>query len=227
MMQLLLLGILEFYMTKSLIAGLVGILVIGGAIMLVKKDKTASDPEIQQEGTTAMENKDDVPADFAGSINELLAFEKDITCTFTQVESGTTVEGTVYVEGKGKKVRGDFTMSQEGQTFIGSMIRMNNTGYTWGETPFGTFATKVSLDEPTSEKDQAVDFDETISYTCSPWKVDSSMFDLPSDVSFEDIDPAVSQINEAMSEVNDLQCSACDEIPDPSGRAQCKAALGC
>jgi len=209
-------------MNKLLIIGLVGIVAIGGIWALTKggnSDTGEAGAETAQSG--------DVPATFSGSVEQLLALGKNVTCTFAQNDSGSNVNGTVYVAAKGEMVRGDFTMSAQGQTMSGSVIRKDGTNYSWGETPFGAFATKVKVDEPKSKKGDSVDFDESMDYSCSLWKVDNSKFALPSHVNFDDINAEVQQIDAAMEQVNDLKCAACDSVPDANAKAQCKAALGC
>lgn len=211
-------------MNKTLIVGvLVGVVALGGIWALTKgggDDKMGSEPKA---GAMA----DGTPEDFSGSLTNLIAMGKDITCTFTQQESGATMNGTVYVAAKGQMVRGDFAMSQQGQSFNGSMIRKDGSNYTWGTTPFGPFAHKVNVDAPKSDKGESVDFDESMSYKCSPWKVDESKFSLPSDINFDDLNAEMQKIDAAMQQVDDLKCSACDGIPDAAAKAQCKAALGC
>lgn len=199
-----------------IIGGLVAVVLVGGYFAFS-----------QSGGNASGEGSKDVPSTFSGTAKDLIALGKNITCTFSQNESGATVEGTVYVAAQGERIRGDFAITSQGESMQASLIRRDGINYTWGETPFGPFASKVNVDEPSSKDNQGVDFDESIDYRCSSWRVDSSKFDLPSGVNFDDINPQVQQINEAMEQVNDIQCSACDNIPDANAQAQCKAALGC
>lgn len=206
-------------MNKTLLIGLLaGVVVIGGAIIFMQKGNSSNADGDAGAGTS--EN-------LSGTLNQLIASGKDITCTFLQEESGAVAEGTVYIAAKGEKIRGDFTMTQQGQTMTGSTIRRDGSNYSWGETPFGSFATKVAVDDTSSDKESFDLEDEDINYTCSPWRVDNSVFNLPSGVNFDDINAEVQQIDAAMEQVNDLKCSACDQVPDAAAQAQCRAALGC
>ena len=209
---------------KYIIGIAAAVVVIGGGAYFVMQGGS------QQPATgDAMEQKEakEVPSNFTGSIGALIALGAPATCTFSYTYQGATVDGTVYVAQE--KMRGDFTMSQQGQSFDVSVIRDGSTHYTWGATPFGAFATKVDLDNATpAEKEKSgVDFDEDLDYTCAPWRVDASMFALPSDVNFDDINAEVQQIQAAEQMVGDLKCSACDSIPDANAKAQCLAAIGC
>lgn len=206
-------------MNKTLIIGLVvGVAAIGGIFVMFNSGTNSQDAG----SGAAMEDKS-----FSGTMSEVIASGQDVTCTFEQQESGAVVQGTVYLAAKGEKVRGDFVVQQQEQSMTGSVIRKDGTNYSWGETPFGSFATKVAVDAK-SEKGEGFDIDnENIAYTCSSWRVDESKFALPSGVSFDDINAEVMQINAATQQVTDLQCNACNQIPDANAQAQCKAALGC
>lgn len=212
-------------MNNSLIIGIVAaVVVLGGAFFLFNNSGSSG-------GENGAMNKDEAPEDFSGNLSGLLAFGKNITCTFSHEEGGATAEGTVYVEGRGEKVRADFTMLQGGESFSASTISRDGTNYSWGETPFGSFATMVKDDDSgTSDgknQSQGFDLETDVDYKCSTWRVDSSKFELPAGVQFQDINAQVGQIDAAMEQVGDLKCSACDQIPDAASKAQCKAALGC
>jgi len=197
-----------------IIGGLIGVVALGGVWALTKgnNERTESTSE-------ASEN-------FTGSIEQLISRGKSVTCTYKQVDSDGTGEGVVYIADKGERLRGDFTMSAQGQIMQGSIIRKDGSNYSWGETPFGPFATKVKVGDK-SKKGDSLDFDESMDYKCSPWKVDSKKFELPAGVNFDDINAEVDQIDATMEQVSDLKCAACDSVPDASAKAQCKAALGC
>jgi len=127
-------------------------------------------------------------------------------------------------------MRGDFSMNftQGGGTMEASTIQKDNTIYSWGSSPFGDFATKLNVeDDAPSNKSKGIDFDEDIDYSCKKWNVDNDKFNVPSDIQFDDINLEVNQINKSTQQLQDLQCSACDSVPDAASKAQCQAALGC
>lgn len=139
---------------------------------------------------------------------------------------------TIYVSGE--KMRGDFVMQlkQDGGAMKASTIQKDGVGYTWGDSPFGSFATKINLEaingsEVAGKKDQPVDFNEELDYSCRKWNADNSKFDLPAGVNFSDISAGVQQINQNSEMMQNMQCSACDQAPDAASKAQCLAALGC
>ncbi|MDC1205333.1 hypothetical protein N8083_00600 [Candidatus Pacebacteria bacterium] len=205
----------------------------GGAFLFLNGNSNSTDAisstAIQTNKETVKEEpSDDIQESFTGNIEQLLALGKNITCTFTQNDEQAEGTGTVYLSNG--RMRGDFMMNfkQGGGSMEASTIQKDNTLYSWGDSPFGTFATKVAVqDKDKSSKSQSVDFDEEFDYACKKWNVDNSMFDLPATVNFDDINAEVNQINQATSDILDLQCSACDNIPDANAKAQCQAALGC
>lgn len=211
-------------MNKTLIiSGLIGIVAIGGIWALTQGggNDTVNGDSMSAENTT--------PENFTGSIEELFLLGNDVMCTFTQDDAGTRVDGTVYLAAQAQRIRADFTASAQGQTMEGSVIRKDGTNFTWGTTPFGTFATQVKVEDTKAQAQESnsVDFDQSMDYSCAPWRVDNSKFDLPSGIEFTDINAQVMQIDAAVGGVQDLQCSACDNIPDANAKTQCRAALGC
>jgi len=215
-----------------IIGALLAVVAVGGGVYVVSQN-SAQNEDSAVDTMSAEEQKEEVQGSFTGTVSQLLALGQNITCTFAQTEESTTVDGTVYLAASGERMRGDFTATSEGQSMNGSVIRRDGVNYTWGETPFGTFATKVvddDTDESTAtqkDKNTGVDFDENIEYSCRAWQVDESTFELPAGVVFDDINAQVNEVNAASGQVRDLQCGACDNIPDAAAQSQCKAALGC
>lgn len=220
-------------MNNTLIIVIISILIVGGgALVLLNENDTAEitgtpAPSVQTSGNT-QEDGLDVPESFTGNLTQLFAFGKNITCTFTQNDEDVTGTGTIYVSGN--RMRGDFVMNfNQGEgTLSASTIQKDNTIYSWGSSPFGDFSTKVAMQaDDISDDSDGIDFDEDIDYNCKKWDVNNSMFVPPSDVQFDDINLEVNQINENTQQLLDLQCDACDNIPDAAAQAQCRVALGC
>ena len=221
-------------MNNTVIGIIMALLVVGGGAYFLlgnsssDDDTSVVDNEETAENVVDSDAEGDVPSAFSGTLGQLFGFGQNIMCTFTQDDEDASGTGAIYVSGD--KMRGDIKMTMktgEG-TLEASTIQKDDTIYSWGETPFGPFATKVAVQEEDKGKGHSpVDFDDEIDYKCEKWRVDNDKFDLPNDVSFDDINAEMQQINEATEAVTDLQCDACDQVPDPAAQAQCKAALGC
>ncbi len=167
--------------------------------------------------------------EFVGSIGDLLKAGKNVTCTFTRTDEAGEMEGRVYVAGT--KMRGEFVMTNATfGTMTMHVLRDGDYGYSWG-FPSETQGTKVKLDSEgkpvqVSAKDEP-GIDDPMEYRCSSWRADASKFILPSTVTFQDISAQVEQMQKVMQDKKSAQCGACDQVPEGSGRDQCKQAMGC
>lgn len=201
-----------------------------GAFALGNKGDVNTDEE-KVENTDVNDQSMESNSEFSGSLKELVLSGDDVTCTFSRVDENGEIEGVVFIDAKGERVRGDFNIKQSGDIeFETHIINDSEFGYTWGKTPFGEIATKFKInesDKTASDKSQPFNQDEKMDYQCSKWKVDESKFDLPDGVQFQDISVQVEQATGASASVKSSQCGACNQIPDASAKAQCLAALGC
>ncbi|MDD5710768.1 MAG: hypothetical protein PHV43_01545 [Candidatus Colwellbacteria bacterium] len=168
----------------------------------------------------------------AASIKELIARGENLTCTFSRADEGNSMDGTIYVSGG--KVRGDFSLIQDGQSFESHMIQDADFAYVWNTGgPLGAagFKMSVSADEEVSSGEgeyQAVDLEEQLDTKCSRWSPDASKFVPPSNITFQDLSQQAIQINQsAEGDVQVQQCAACNMAPDEATKAQCLTALGC
>ncbi len=210
-----------------LIAGAAVIIVVGA---LFFTNDNSSSPSIDKVSVN-MESDDnyEFPEDSLSdtSVSKLIETGENIKCEFSKNEPGVSMMGVFYISGKDKKVRGEFTLAGSGQVFKGSTIQRDGMVYTWGSTQFGKFATKAKVGEKKKENGKSIDFDEEMGFNCSEWKVDQSMFELPKDVNFEDIEPQLKKIDDVTQQLNDIRCNACNDVTDEAGRAQCKAMFNC
>lgn len=201
---------------------IIALVVIGGGVVITTQ-LGGQDDEAYMETAEG-----DVPSSFAGSMYGLLSLHKNITCTFERTDEQGSVDGTVYVSGE--HVRGDFTLSTAEASFEGHMIRDEQYVYTWADTPFGQFASKIDYtktDVDTLEEQAQTNYglNDEADYNCVPWEVDQSKFVVPEDVEFSDMTSLITNVS-AQGSLSS-QCGSCDAIPDEGAKAQCKVALGC
>lgn len=120
------------------------------------------------------------------SLKDLLALNIPQQCTFSEGSN----KGMAYVANG--NMRSDFTTSVNGYNITGHMIVQNNTGYIW--TDGETTGFKVILTETQTEKAQGdnttthLDVNQKGNFTCSAWVVSESMFTLPANITFTDLD---------------------------------------
>jgi hypothetical protein len=184
------------------------------------QDPNAPDDAVSGDGEEA----------FVGTVGDLMKDGRDVNCTFSRTDEAGTMEGTVYVARDGR-MAGEFDLeSPQFGAMTMHVIRDGEYGYTWG-FPSDTEGTKIKLDnegKPIKDNDKegpSID-DDSMEYHCRTWRVDTDMFEPPSDVVFQDISETMEAINEAMGGVKNAQCGACDNL-DPAGRDACRTAMRC
>lgn len=184
----------------------------GGFFVLSNRSKAPAD--------TSLTNNTQMQAETTGgqkSLKDLFGLGTAQECTFKD-ETGNG--GTVYVGNN--KMRGNFaTVSPQG-TVSSHIIVDGQTTYLWMDGQNTGY--KMTLDttaaaETGNQAGQSMNFDQKLNYDCKGWTVNSSLFVLPTGVTFTDY-------NSMMVPSGENKCAACDSVP-ASAQAQCKAALGC
>ena len=203
-------------MNKNLFVG-IGLLVlvalgIGGYTVL--NNRTQSGSPNQENTTTEADQK---------SLKDLLTLGKTQTCNFSD-DMGNT--GAIYVSGG--KMRGDFSSKIEDKVLGSHMIVDAETSYVWTDGQKEGFKMSFDKQEVEASAQQAnegsVDVDKKIDFSCKAWVSDSSVFVVPTDITFIDFDnltlPSASGVDKAD------QCAICDSLSDTT-KAQCKTSLKC
>lgn len=166
------------------------------------------------------------------NLKSLIASQSPQRCTFSNegMTEGASSSGTVYVAGG--KMRGDFVSTAGGHTSNSHMVVEGGASYVWTDEMAQGF--KMSFDamsQPQNNNAQTVDPNADVDYSCSYWGVDSSVFVLPTNITFQDMSammpPAAVDGEGSVQTSNSSQCAACDQAPNESTRAQCRAALQC
>jgi type IV secretory pathway VirB2 component (pilin) len=203
-----------FKVNKKIVIGIIVLLLLAAAGYLVFAKKPAS-------STTSPAQTAVAPA--LQSFRDLLAKGISQSCKYSTQNS----TGTIYMSGG--KERGDFTLvsTQTGGTpSTAHMIIMDNTNYLW--TDGMKTGVKMAFDPnatPAPSATPATGFDANtkLNYQCSAWVVDSTLFTLPTGISFM----AIANPKAAPSAgSNSSLCSKCDTLTGNS-KAQCLAALNC
>lgn len=189
--------------------------------MLVKKPESA---KTESNGTdTAMkkpEAKENDETTLKGSILDLLKLNKALKCTFTMSDTS----GTTYISDK--KIRGDFTIKDsDGKTIESHMISDGTYAYSW--TNIAPQGIKIKMPDAQTAEQQKTDTNyqelmKNYDYKCRNWIVDSSKFDVPTDITFSDM----SKLLEDMGGNKSL-CAACDYAQTEADKTACKERLGC
>lgn len=171
---------------------------------------------------------------------ELLKMGKAQKCSFTGSVDGGNVSGISYIDGQ--KLRQDVKMDMEGIENEVHLFMENKTAYSWGTLTPGK-GTKMTIEDNEdsvdaneessgegSEKDNIGD-DIEYDYDCEDWKVDPSLFVLPTDVEFIDFNETMDKIEDITGSMSPdgademaAMCDICDMSPNAE---ECKKDLEC
>ncbi len=206
------------------------VIVVGGIIMFTAGRQSGSPGTASVSGV--MQDKNQAPT----SLKALFALGTSQKCTFSNSTDVAQSSGEVYVTSG--KMRGDFSSVAAGQTVQSHMIVDKDTSYVWTNATNQGF--KMSFENMTMPKSettakQTVDLNQSLDYSCNAWSPDESLFNLPAGISFNSMTDMMKGLAPTGSlkaaptvpSGNSGQCGVCDQVPDPTAKAQCKAALGC
>lgn len=172
---------------------LVGILAVGGYLTLNPKSPDSVDSTTQME--TNLEETQNISAEPDAS--KKMAFSEFIKsggaykCTVSQNVSDVSSQGTVYIDGD--KIKGEFNSSVGGLNVDSNLIVRDGYTYSWSSmTPNLGFKVKAqapeAVDTATKTSDTySFNAEQIGEYDCSPWAVDSKMFEIPSNVKFQEL----------------------------------------
>ena len=216
----------------------VGVVVIIALVVgfMVMRPKTTQAPSAVGD-SSGSEGVQQSQGEQGGTLKDLFAMTTSQTCTFTNTD-GDSATGTVYVSGG--KVRSDFsTATSEGAEQAMHMIVKDQTSYLWGDAlqgkgikmAFANMEAPTDTTKPASQQSTSLNTNQAVKYSCKPWVVDASVFELPTGVEFSDVGAAMQaqmqavQEGSAMSNVS-ASCAQCAALSGDA-QAQCKAALQC
>lgn len=209
-------------MNKTIIGVVVAILLIIGAIFIIKE----KDRPITLENT---------PGSSPKSMMDLLAQNKSQKCTFSDSTEVSKNSGTTYF-GNGE-IRGDFISETSAGTFNSHMILKGDDIYVWQDKMNKGFKMKAFTINETEygNNNSTPNLDQKVDYDCNDWNPDQSFFELPN-ITFNDMSQLIhtdAGVNSGIpkdptnSEIKAIQCKVCDQSLDEASKAQCKAALAC
>jgi len=207
-------------MNKKIIAIVVALLLLlvvgAGAIMMMKKP-VSTDTGIPLP-TAAQTN--------SGSLKDLLTGGKAQKCTFSSNTEGATGTTTIYVA-KGK-IRGDIVSNMGERTINSHMLVDSSYSYVWTDDTNQGY--KFSIAQQTqvtpSQNNGSIDLNQKVNYTCENWNEDSSLFQLPANITFQTMTvPSLGPTGADTGSSN--QCAVCDQLPAGEAQEACKTQLGC
>jgi hypothetical protein len=147
---------------------------------------------------------------FSGSVKDLLALGKNLKCTWTFENEQSQMAGTVYVSGT--KSRTDMLVNApQTENLTTHFISDGQTAYSWTDGQPQGYMFKINPDDqntPDPENQQYRDWQNEYEYKCDTWSLDNSLFQIPQDIKFVDL-------NQQMQELKSNMGGICDQLPSP------------
>lgn len=211
-------------MNKKLFISLfiVILLALGGfSLLQSKKNALPSDATSEKVDESMMEET----RSSEKSLKDLLTLGTPQECTYKSSGEGFESTGTAYI-GNGM-MRGDFSTKTENQDVTSYTIVKDDTVYVWTEGQaqgfMMTYDPNFKADEYEGEANlNAPDFDQKFSYDCNSWNLDTTKFDVPSEINFASMDKMMEEVTDKMQD----SCALCDSLTGDS-KTQCLTALKC
>lgn len=217
-----------------IIFGIIALLLLGvGGYVLMSKKAVPTTPNTVSQQTETTPSEQQTASSNQKSMKDLLLAGVSQKCTYKDKLDNVDMSGTAYVASG--KMRTDFTSTTSGKTMTGHMIVDGTTSYTWIDGQTSGFKMKFDPNQTTpstttDQKQQSVDPNKAIDYSCSVWVVDGAQFTPPSNVNFTDyssiVTPPTGGTTTPSTSGSSAACSACNSLSGEQ-KTQCLTALKC
>ena len=170
-------------MNKQIITYIItGVVVLGGIIWVFY-----TGPQKEVEGLPGRQDAQGEIGQVSGSMKDLVALNRPLECTFNLDTQYASSKGTVFVADG--NVRGNFTISitaMNNSSLEAFMIADQTTSYVWSS--LSTQGFKVPLNKntqaTTTQTNNGISYNQTLSYNCKSWVKDVSVFIPPTNITF-------------------------------------------
>ncbi len=184
----------------------------GYMYMTMPEPKPASETSMKVTDDKVMQ--DETSSDsFVGNFMDLISSGKTVMCTWQSDSEDSKMTGTTYVDGD--RMSAEYIVTADNQTMVSNMVGDGTMMYFWTtvegqvmgyKMDYSKFeeTVKPELDTEMPASPTKVDspVDQVMgdyTYDCSPWTVDASVFALPTDVTFMDMNLMLQNVNQDMS----------------------------
>lgn len=183
------------------------------------ENNTASDGNNPIQGGAVSSDEEEITSSVLGMMEK----GKSLHCTFSFKDEKGAMEqsGDFYVDGQSKKFSSMASATTGTSTIKVNTISDGTYAYTWNSTNEKT-GFKMKLDQTTpvkgEESQNTQELNQDIKFKCRSWKVDSSLFALPSGVQFTDMDEMLKKLSQPAVDL----CAICAQIPDATQKSACQ-----
>lgn len=181
--------------SKTIAIIALAVIVIGGGYMLLQSKDSApvvtnTDTETQTETeTNTQEEETATPTSKKMAFSEFLKQGGAHKCTVNQNIQDMETKGTTYISGD--MIRGEYAMNIQGMDMTSTFIVRDGYTYTWSSImPNMGFKSKIVETTPTTNPNQGTsgsyswNADLIGDYNCETWRADSSLFEIPTGITF-------------------------------------------
>jgi len=193
--------------------------------------KTAENKVDSSGNVVATENSDE--EEFTASAFEMMGRGRSLHCTFSYEDEkeGAKQSGDFYVDGRSKKFRSEgesttkATKDEPAMTIKMKSISDGVYAYSWTSLNEKT-GFKMKLDQAvatsTDKNKETQDINQAVKFRCRPWTVDNSLFVVPSDINFTDMDEMMKKITAPAQGGGIDLCAICNQTPDATQKGACQ-----
>ena len=189
------------------IAVLVAITVVGGGVLITKKMKENKGENSLSQGINKVKEKF---FNLEGKPSDILKYGKPVHCYTSTKYKYDETRVDVYSDGK-KNLYMHIKMTNSGKTTNSFLLEKDGYVYLWSDSD--NRGMKFKGDPSGSINDESIsaaiaDVNNKYNYKCEGWNMDTSKFNVPSSVSFMDLDAFKQKAKQAAEET-------CNSLPEP------------
>ncbi|HLB51833.1 hypothetical protein A3F07_04315 [candidate division WWE3 bacterium RIFCSPHIGHO2_12_FULL_38_15] len=217
-------------------------LVLTACLPLINTQKQQSDTSESKPATgTSGQNNDQINnQQVSGSLLDMMKLNKKLTCNYTGKDDNGKTTFTTEMFVSGNKVRNNVRMTDNlDKTLESYMVSDGEWFYIWSNASDQGTKMKISemeniMQETTKDINNQptnnVDLNkvsEKFDFSCNTWNPDMSMFEVPSDITFIDLQETLDKLKDQLGGFKEAGCNACNMIQDANAKVECLKNLGC
>src|SRR3989344_6617163 len=221
---------------------LIIILVLTAGLPLINTKKQQSDTsEPKQVTSSSVLNDNQINnQQVSGSLLDMMKLNKKLTCNYTGKDDNGKTTFTTEMFLSGTKVRNNVKLTDNlDKTLESYMLSDGECFYIWSNASDQGTKMKISemeniMQETTKDINNQptnnVDLNkvsEKFDFSCNTWNPDMSMFEVPSDITFIDLQETLDKLKDQLGGFKEAGCNACNMIQDANAKVECLKNLGC
>jgi hypothetical protein len=177
--------------SKMVILALALVIVVGVGFFAMSTQVSAPVPE-SEDGDTVSQSETPRQNEKKMAFSEFIKQGGSYKCSVNQSVGGVETNGTTYISGG--MIRGEYRSAAEGMNVDSTLVVRDGYTYTWTSMMPGV-GFKSNIVETTGAESTTAGMSGTYSwnaeqigdYSCESWDADSSLFEIPKDITFREM----------------------------------------